>query len=132
LGNLKLHFDLHEKCFERPRAWPMACTAGRTSLVIDHNGRFRACELRGIVGDLDEFGYDTRAALASEAMRRETAAIPGANCWCTHSCFIHDSAQFSPRVQLFHIPWAWWKQRFGQAPPPAAEELERYRALDLA
>jgi MoaA/NifB/PqqE/SkfB family radical SAM enzyme len=132
LGNLRLHFDLHEKCFEGPEKWPMPCTAGETSIVVDHNGRFRACEMRGIVGDLAEFGYDTSAALASDAMRREVAAIPNANCWCTHSCFIQDSSKFSPRVQLFHIPWAWLGQRFEKLGEAPLDEIERFRALELA
>jgi MoaA/NifB/PqqE/SkfB family radical SAM enzyme len=131
LGNLRLHFDLHEKCFAHPQKWPMACTAGLTTLVVDHNGRFRACELRGIVGDLADYGYDTQAALASDAMRAETDAIPHANCWCTHSCFIQDSSKFSPRVQLFHIPWMWWKQRWERIESAPLDEIERFRALEL-
>jgi hypothetical protein len=39
-------------------------------------------------------------------MRDEVDAIPKANCWCTHSCFIQDSSKFSARVQLGRIPWA--------------------------
>jgi MoaA/NifB/PqqE/SkfB family radical SAM enzyme len=106
LGNLRFHFDLHESCLEGPEAWPMPCTAGETSIVIDHNGRFRACEMRGIVGDLHDYEFDVRKALESEAMRAEVAAIPGANCWCTHSCFIQDSSKFSPTAQLVKIPLA--------------------------
>jgi MoaA/NifB/PqqE/SkfB family radical SAM enzyme len=104
LGNLRFHFDLHEQCLEGPEAWPMPCTAGETSIVIDHNGRFRACEMRGIVADLHDFDFDVRRALESEEMRSEVNAIPGANCWCTHSCFIQDSSKFSPEVQLLRIP----------------------------
>lgn len=106
LGNLRFHFDRHEECLDSPRAWPMACTAGETSIVIDHNGRFRACEMRGIAGDLRDYDFDIRRALDSEAMRGEVAAIPRANCWCTHSCFIQDSSKFSARAQLFDIPLA--------------------------
>jgi Fe-coproporphyrin III synthase len=106
LGNLRFHFDRHEECFESPKAWPMPCTAGETSIVIDHNGRFRACEMRGIVGDLHDYDFDIRRALASDAMRGEVAAIPGANCWCTHSCFIQESSKFSVRAQLYDIPRA--------------------------
>lgn len=132
LGNVRLHFELHEKCFDRPRRWPMACTAGETSLVVDHNGAFRACELRGIVGNLREFDFDVRAALASPALRSEVARIPGDNCWCTHSCFIQDSSKFSPRVQLFEIPWAWLRQRLERLPEIPLSELERFRTLELA
>ena len=106
LGNLRFHFDLHEQCLESPEAWPMPCTAGETSIVIDHNGRFRACEMRGIVGDLHDFEFDVERAMESEAMRAEVEAIPQANCWCTHSCFIQDSSKFSPQVQLLRIPLA--------------------------
>jgi MoaA/NifB/PqqE/SkfB family radical SAM enzyme len=106
LGNLRFHYDLHEQCLESPQAWPMPCTAGETSIVIDHNGRFRACEMRGIVGDLHDFDFDVRRALASDGMRAEVAAIPQANCWCTHSCFIQDSSKFSASVQLGRIPAA--------------------------
>ena len=132
LGNLRLHFELHEKCLERPERWPMPCTAGQTSIVVDHNGRFRACELRGIVGDLADFNYNLSDALASQAMRQETTSIPEANCWCTHSCFIQDSSKFSPRVQLFEIPWAWWKQRSERADWASLAELERFKSLELA
>ena len=132
LGNLRFHFDLHEQCLESPKKWPMPCTAGETSIVIDHNGRFRACELRGIVGNLADFDFDVRRALESEAMRGEVRAIPGANCWCTHSCFIQDSSKFQPSVQLFHIPWAWFRQRIDKLPDLPAAELERFKALELA
>ena len=132
LGNLRFHFDLHEQCLESPRKWPMPCTAGETSIVIDHNGRFRACEMRGIVGNLADFDFDVRRALESDAMRGEVREIPKANCWCTHSCFIQDSSKFQPSVQLFHIPWAWFRQRIGRLPELPASELERFKALELA
>jgi MoaA/NifB/PqqE/SkfB family radical SAM enzyme len=106
LGNLRFHYDLHEECLESPKAWPMPCTAGETSIVIDHNGKFRACEMRGIVGDLHDFDFDVGRALGSEGMRGEVGAIPKANCWCTHSCFIQESSKFSAKVQLGRIPWA--------------------------
>ena len=111
LGNLRFHFDIHEQCLESPEPWPMPCTAGETSIVIDHNGRFRACEMRGIIGDLRDYDFDVRRALESEAMRAEVAAIPGANCWCTHSCFIQDSSKFSAGVQLMRIPAAGLRSR---------------------
>jgi len=132
LGNIRLHFDLHEKCLSRPSKWPMQCTAGQTSLVIDHNGAFRACELRPRVGRMQDFGLDTGAVLRSAALGDEVARIPEANCWCTHSCFIQDSSKFSARVQLFEIPWAWLRQRKDGLQNAPLEEIERFRALELA
>lgn len=130
LGNLRLHFDLHEQCLEQPARWPMRCTAGDSTMVIDHNGKFRSCELRGIVGDLAEFGYDTRAALASAQMRGEVKAIESANCWCTHSCFIHESTKFSPRVQLFEIPYAWLRDRFDRLTEAPLEEIAAFKTME--
>ncbi len=124
LGNVRLHFELHEQCLEQPHAWPMPCTAGETSIVIDHNGTFRACELRGIMGRLQDYNFDLAAALEGPEMRAEVAAIPTANCWCTHSCFIQDSSKFSPRVQLFHIPWMYLRQALERG---RAGDLEPYR-----
>jgi MoaA/NifB/PqqE/SkfB family radical SAM enzyme len=132
LGNLRLHFDLHEKCFESPTKWPMPCTAGETTIVIDHNGRFRSCEMREPVGDLASHNFDVKAALGSPEMQAEVRAIPKANCWCTHTCFIQDSSKFSKEVQLFQIPYAWFKQRGEKYSNTSLEELERFKALELA
>jgi len=130
LGNLKLHFDLHEQNHYGPSRWPMRCTAGLTTIVIDHDGHFRACEMRGKLGRLQDFDFDLSAALHSAAMQRETAAIPEANCWCTHSCWIHSSTKFSPRTQLFHIPWAYLKHRWERLPQTEASELEKFLVRD--
>jgi MoaA/NifB/PqqE/SkfB family radical SAM enzyme len=132
LGNLRMHFDVQERCYDGPSQWPMRCTAGQTTLVIDHNGRFRACELRGIIGNLHDHKLDVSAALASNGLKSETAAIERDGCWCTHSCFIHESSKFSARAQLLEIPWAWWKQNFEKIEAAPLEELERFRNLELA
>jgi Fe-coproporphyrin III synthase len=130
LGNLKLHFDLHQRNHYGPSRWPMPCTAGLTTIVIDHDGHFRACEMRGKLGKLQDFDFDLQSALSSAAMQREVAAIPEANCWCTHSCWIHSSSKFSPRVQLFHIPWAYLKHRWERLPHADSEELTRFLVED--
>lgn len=127
LGNVRFHFELHEQCLEGPRPWPMPCTAGETSIVIDHNGAFRACELRGIVGRLQDHDFDVSAALRSPEMQAEVADIPKANCWCTHSCFIQDSSKFSARVQLFHIPWMFLRQIFERG---GIQDLAPHHALE--
>jgi hypothetical protein len=105
LGNIKLHFDIHEQNHYTDARWPMRCTAGLTTIVVDHDGSFRACELRPKLGRLADHGFNLSAALSSSAMKEEVDAIPGARCWCTHSCWIHSSSKFSPKVLLFHVPW---------------------------
>jgi MoaA/NifB/PqqE/SkfB family radical SAM enzyme len=130
LGHLKFHFDLHEQNHYSNKAWPMACTAGQTTIVIDHDGSFRACELRSKLGRLQDFDFDLTAALNSPEMKQEIAAIPKAQCWCTHSCFIHTSAKFSPKVMLFHIPWAYLKHRWQRLPQIDVAELEPFRVAD--
>ncbi len=131
LGNLKFHFDIHERNYASNKPWPMACTAGETTMVIDHDGHFRSCELRSKLGRLEEFDFDLGAALASEAMKKDVAAIPGDQCWCTHSCWIHSSRKFSPRVMLFHIPWAYLKHRWQRLPEMDAAEIERFQVRDV-
>jgi MoaA/NifB/PqqE/SkfB family radical SAM enzyme len=128
LGTIKMHFDIHEECFERPHRWPMPCTAGLTSAVIDHNGEFRACEMRPAIGRLQDFQFDLGAALRSPQMKKEVKSIPEANCWCTHSCWISDSSKFSPKVLLFHIPWAYLKQRLGRFSRVTADEVRPFHA----
>lgn len=132
LGNIKFHFDLHQHNHYSNKAWPMACTAGQTTIVIDHDGHFRSCELRGKLGRLQDFNFDLGAALRSRQMQGEVAAIPGAQCWCTHSCWIHSSAKFSPKVMLFHIPWAYFKARWQRLPQTELAELERFRVTDAS
>jgi MoaA/NifB/PqqE/SkfB family radical SAM enzyme len=130
LGHLKFHFDLHEQNQYTNKAWPMACTAGQTTVVIDHDGSFRACELRAKLARLQDFDFDLSAAIGSAQMQREVADIPRAQCWCTHSCWIHASATFSPKVQLFHIPWSYLKHRWQRLPAWQVAELENFRVVD--
>ena len=127
LGTIKMAFEIHEQNLERPQKWPMPCTAGVTSIVIDHNGMFRACEIRQPLGRLQDFNFNVTAALNSPAMQKEVAAIPRANCWCTHSCWITDSLKFSPKVLLFKIPWTWLKTRMRRFPQLNLSDLERFR-----
>ena len=130
LGNLKFHFDIHEQNHYNNKAWPMACTAGESTIVIDHDGHFRACELRPKLGRLQDFDFNLSAALGSPQMQNEVKAIPQARCWCTHSCWIHTSSKFSPKVLLFHIPWAYLKSRWQRLPETDIAELERFRVRD--
>src|SRR5215469_2803059 len=130
LGMVKFHFDLHEQNFTGPHKWPMPCTAGSTTVVIDHDGHFRACEMRSKLGRLQDFDFNLTAALSSEAMRDEVAAIPQANCWCTHSCWIYTSRKFSPSAMLFHVPWAYLKHRWSRLPAMNASELSPFRVKD--
>jgi MoaA/NifB/PqqE/SkfB family radical SAM enzyme len=130
LGNIKLHFDLHEQNHYSDKSWPMPCTAGQTTFVIDHDGHFRSCELRSKLGDLKDYDYNLTAAMQSAAMKKEVVDIPGAKCWCTHSCFIHGSTKFSPKVLLFHIPWSYLKHRWNRLPAIPASDFEPYRVND--
>lgn len=130
LGHIKLHFDIHQRNHYSNQAWPMECTAGQTTIVIDHDGHFRSCELRPKLAKLQDFDFDLSAALNSQQMKDEVAAIPGAKCWCTHACFVHTSTQFSPKVMLFTIPWAYLRHRWRRLPSITADELEPFRVTD--
>jgi MoaA/NifB/PqqE/SkfB family radical SAM enzyme len=90
-----------------PSPWGMDCTAGETTLVVDHDGGFRACELRPRIGHLREYDFDLAAAHRGQAMREEIRAIGGgarANCWCTHTCWTLSSMKFSPRKIVLDVP----------------------------
>jgi len=130
LANVKFHFDIHERNHYRPANWPMPCSAGKTTIVVDHDGHFRACEMRSKLGRLQDYDFNLTAALKSEPMKQEIEAIPKANCWCTHSCFIHCSSKVSRKVLLFHLPWAYLKYRWSRLPLTDVAELEQFRVKD--
>lgn len=103
---LYFYYTVQERNYERSAAWPMPCRAGQTILVIDYNGDIRACELRGTVANLRDVGCDFRQVYPSAAMTRETDQIVEDQCWCTHICFIHDSARSSRKAKLYDVPLA--------------------------
>lgn len=104
VGTLTFHHRTQFANLETRTRWPMACTAGETSAVIDFDGRVRACELRKPIGDLREHQMDFHVFWESPARRNETRQIQCDQCWCTHVCFIHDSLRYSYRTTLFEIP----------------------------
>jgi MoaA/NifB/PqqE/SkfB family radical SAM enzyme len=99
VGLMKAWFNIRVKNLEKPVCWGMDCTAGETSLVIDYDGRFRACEIREPVGNVKDYNCDVQALMSGEAMKKEVATIGHgytANCWCTHGCWIMSSMNFNP------------------------------------
>jgi len=99
VGLIRAWFNMRVKNLEKPTCWGMDCTAGETSLVIDYDGRFRACEIREPVGRVQDYDCDVQKIMSGEAMRNEVAAIGhgyAANCWCTHGCWIMSSMNFNP------------------------------------
>jgi MoaA/NifB/PqqE/SkfB family radical SAM enzyme len=104
VATLTFHHRIQFKNMAGPSTWPMRCTAGETSAVIDFDGRVRACELRKPVGDLRKNDMNFKVFWESEARSRETRQIGCDGCWCTHVCFIHDSLRYSPRAMLWEIP----------------------------
>ncbi len=123
-GTLALHNRIQLENLETPHPWPMPCTAGETALVIDYNGDVRACELRGKLGNLRDYGCDFRKFWENEVRQEELAAIVRDQCWCTHVCFIHDSLRHSPKALLYDVPVAYLESNFagarGAAPQPTA------------
>ena len=109
-------FGFHNKVqlenINSPHPWPMPCTAGETSVVIDYNGEVRACELRSNVGSLRDFDCDFGRFWTSEARRNEPAQIEHDQCWCTHVCFIHDSMRHSPKALLYDVPLTFLEAKF--------------------
>ncbi len=104
VGTFNFHHRVQFANYAFGKAWPMPCTAGETSLVIDFNGDVRACELRAPLGNLREYGMDFAAFWNSAVRRQEVATIARDRCFCTHVCFLHDSLRFSMKAQLLGIP----------------------------
>jgi hypothetical protein len=120
-------FQLTEQCHEGPQPWGMRCPAGETTIVVDADGSYRACELRGRVGHLRDHEYDLDAASRSPAMRAEVEAIGGgarASCWCTHGCWISSALKFAPRVLLTRVPGAYLAHRRNSPGPIPMESID--------
>jgi len=99
VGLMHAWSSIRVKNLEKPACWNMDCTAGETSLVIDYDGRFRACEIREPIGNLKDYNCDIQAVMSGEAMKKEIQTIGHgytANCWCTHGCWIMSSMNFNP------------------------------------
>lgn len=127
MGVIKMSYAIQEENLESPSRWGMACTAGATTMVIDHDGTFRACELRPAVGHLRDYGYNLTEAMNSRAMRSEIEAIGGgkrANCWCTHTCWVQTSMQFSPRTLLLSVPMYYLRYRMQRLPMPDLADMD--------
>jgi MoaA/NifB/PqqE/SkfB family radical SAM enzyme len=105
-GLMRTLYNIRAANIDKPTCWNMDCTAGETTLVIDYDGRFRACELREPIGKVQDYGCDVQKIMAGEAMKNEIAAIGHgykANCWCTHGCWIMTSLGFNPLKMIYKI-----------------------------
>ncbi len=114
MSYIRFIYDVQDENYLKPTDWKMKCTAGETTIVVDHNGAFRACEIRDAIGNLKDYDFDISQALYGKAMKKEIDAIGGgkkANCWCTHACWIVSSIKFSPKTMLFRIPWTYFKSK---------------------
>lgn len=106
LGFIRTLYNVRATNIDRPTPWGMDCTAGETTLVIDYDGRFRACELREPLGNVKDYDCNVAKIMASDAMKQEIAAIghgDKANCWCTHGCWITSSLVFNPRKMITQV-----------------------------
>jgi MoaA/NifB/PqqE/SkfB family radical SAM enzyme len=104
VGTLTFHHRTQFQNQETRSRWPMPCTAGETSAVIDFDGRIRACELRQPIGNLRDVDMDLKVFWESPARRNEPSQIQCDQCWCTHVCFIHDSLRYSYKAMLSEVP----------------------------
>lgn len=104
VGTFEFHHRLQFTNYDHEAPWPMPCTAGQTSIVIDYNGDVRACELRGALGNLRDYNMNFQAFWASQTRPQEVQQIAHDQCFCTHVCFIHDSLRFSLKAQVLGVP----------------------------
>ncbi|GHT66072.1 hypothetical protein FACS1894110_09110 [Spirochaetia bacterium] len=103
VGFIRSMYNIRKQNIEKPSCWGMDCTAGETTLVIDYDGRFRACELRDPIGKVQDYDCDVQKIMHGDAMKKEVEEIGHgykANCWCTHGCWIIASIVQNP-AQMF-------------------------------
>jgi MoaA/NifB/PqqE/SkfB family radical SAM enzyme len=103
VGTLTFHHRTQFQNLEKPARWPMPCTAGETSAVIDFDGRIRSCELRKPIGNLRESDMNLKVFWESPARINEPRQIACDQCWCTHVCFIHDSLRYSYKTMFLEV-----------------------------
>ena len=135
MGFIRFVNNLQDQNYFGPSHWGMSCTAGETTIVIDHNGTFRSCEMRPPIGNMQDYDFNINKAMQSEAMKKEIEEIGGgskANCWCTHGCWLMSSLKFNPKALLFRIPWAHYKAKNDRVkdfelPELDIEAIENYR-----
>ena len=70
---------------------------GKTWIVLDHNGTFRACEMRASLGNIKNFNFDFKEIYKSKIYKDELRKIKKEQCWknCTHGCNIGLSIQYN-------------------------------------
>jgi len=86
-----------QRQFLRRGSWPFPCVAGRTIAAIEPTGEARLCELKGVVGRLEDFDWDLRRLLDSEAAQAARQEIADSHCACTHCVFAFESLLDDPR-----------------------------------
>lgn len=138
LGFIRTLYNVRATNIDHPTPWGMDCTAGETTLVIDYDGRFRACELREPLGNVKDYDCNIAKIMASDAMKQEIAAIghgDKANCWCTHGCWITSSLVFNPRKMITQVYKGYREMKKLNRPLNINEDLldsiERKYALDV-
>ncbi|GHU71882.1 hypothetical protein FACS189450_08670 [Spirochaetia bacterium] len=106
VGLMRTMYNIRATNLDKPTPWGMDCTAGETTLVIDYDGRFRACELRPPLGKVQDYNCNVQDIMNGPAMKKEIADIGHgykANCWCTHGCWIMSSLNFNPGKMVSKI-----------------------------
>jgi MoaA/NifB/PqqE/SkfB family radical SAM enzyme len=111
VGTLSFHHRTQFINYQQSQRWPMPCTAGETSVVIDFDGRVRACELRDPIANLRDFDMSLSELWQTPERKNEVRQIACDRCWCSHVCFIHDSLRYSPRAMLWDIPKAYLSRK---------------------
>jgi MoaA/NifB/PqqE/SkfB family radical SAM enzyme len=104
VGTLTFHHRTQFQNLDGSTRWPMRCTAGETSAVIDFDGRIRACELRQPIGNLRDVNMNLKVFWETAARTSEPEKIACDQCWCTHVCFIHDSLRYSYKTMFSEVP----------------------------
>ncbi len=76
--------------------WGFPCLSGEVIAVLEADGTVRGCELKGVLGRVQDYSYDLKRLLKSQEARHFRSQAR--HCGCTHPCFLFPSLQESPKM----------------------------------
>lgn len=98
LGNQSFIYLTQYFNFKKHYHWCFACAAGKNILVMNHDGSFRLCELRGKSFSVEDINKGKQKFLD------ESLSIKKRRCSCTHVCFISSSISDNFIIRKFLFP----------------------------
>ncbi len=111
LGGLIYTYKMQYANYFRNKPWLSPCLAGRTMIVLEHDGGLKSCELRAAIANIKDFNFDFKEFLQSPILNKEIRQIARKRCFCTHVCFLIESAMNHWATYFFAFPYLFLKYK---------------------